>query len=141
MLDDEGKPHPWFCSVSRDGKKFATEDGVAGMTANASLDSHAFLLLGGYPLQFMGARSEVSRIQHPTAIPRAIAWRGKSSPYGLMAQQSPRPLADSDGQRYRVLVTVRHDSRPRDFVWQIVCYTEGGLSVRECIDRNLQDHE
>lgn len=47
-----------------------------------------------------------------------------------MAQQSPRPIGDSYGQRYRVLVTVRPDSRPRDFIWQIVCDTDGGLSVR-----------
>jgi hypothetical protein len=47
-----------------------------------------------------------------------------------MAQQSRRPIGDSYGQRYRVLVTVRPDSRPRDFIWQIVCDAEGVLSVR-----------
>jgi hypothetical protein len=47
-----------------------------------------------------------------------------------MAQQSPEPINASYGQRYRVLVTVRPDSRSRDFIWQIVCDAEGGLSVR-----------
>jgi hypothetical protein len=47
-----------------------------------------------------------------------------------MAQQPPRPIGDSYGQRYRVLVTVRPDSRPRDFIWQIVRDTVEGLSVR-----------
>jgi hypothetical protein len=48
-----------------------------------------------------------------------------------MAQQPSRPIGDSISQPYRVLVTVRPDSRPRDFIWQIVCDTAGGgLLVR-----------
>jgi hypothetical protein len=48
-----------------------------------------------------------------------------------MAQQPSRPIGDSISQQYRVLVTVRPGSRPRDFIWQIVRNAAGGeLSVR-----------
>jgi hypothetical protein len=49
-----------------------------------------------------------------------------------MSQQPPGPIGGFYGQHYRVLVTVRPDSRPTDYIWQIVRDTEGGkLSVRD----------
>lgn len=59
-----------------------------------------------------------------------VASFDECSPYGLMAQQQRDPFPISLGQAYRVLVTVRPDSRPRDFIWQIVRDSADGLSIR-----------
>ena len=46
-----------------------------------------------------------------------------------MAQDGD-PLGTHIIEPYRILVTARPDSRPRDFIWQIVRDTTEGLSVK-----------
>lgn len=44
--------------------------------------------------------------------------------------RSVGPVGARINQEYRVLVTARPGSRPRDFIWQIVQSTAEGLSVK-----------
>ena len=44
--------------------------------------------------------------------------------------QHPHRLDYIPSQQYRVLVTARPDSRPKEFIWQIVRDSAEGLSVK-----------
>lgn len=47
-----------------------------------------------------------------------------------MAHEPGNPVGARFNEQYRVLVKARPDSRPRDFIWQIVHNTDQGLLVK-----------